>query len=148
MDASPQLIGTLTVIAIDSARYAYQYNKGEITGLAYADIMAEEIIVAAASQGTGIAFQMLLPMVPGAYFAGSIAGSMIASTGYHMGKDFVVALSEEDGFEILMPVEEKLSSGKQLLADLDLKQAVSLFQGIRIPDKEDIQIKVIQLAKN
>ncbi len=122
---SPDTVGTTAVLMVDAARYAYQFSNGEITANDYADLMAEEVFVAIAAETSGAALQALLPMIPFAYFAGSMAGGMLASTGYQIGKEVVMEVRDEGGMAVVLPakVKEGYNMGKELLAVLDFSHA-------------------------
>ncbi len=74
--------------------------------------MAQDIIIAIASQTSGALLQALFPFIPFAYVAGSMAGAMVASAGYAAGKEFILEVRGENGFETVVP--EALASGKSL----------------------------------
>lgn len=124
---SPDAIGTLTVLTVDSIRYGYKLSKGEITADQYGDIMAEEIFVAVVANATGATLQALLPFVPFAYLAGSMVGGMIASAGYEKGKEVVMQVAAGNGFEAIIPadVTNAISVGKETVASVDIKKVGS-----------------------
>ena len=102
-NVSPDTIGTLTVLVIDSARYGYKLANGDITSAEYANQMTEECFVAICSQASGATAAALLPMIPFAYIAGSMAGSMIATAGYEKGEEIVMSVQDAGGFETVIP---------------------------------------------
>lgn len=126
-DLSPNTVGTVTVLAIDAARYGYQLSQGEITPVEYSDCMAEDIVVAIISQASGTALQALLPMIPFAYLAGSMAGAMLASTGYTIGKQAVLDIRDSGGFATIVPegAVETLNVGKEAVSEEKIKKQVS-----------------------
>lgn len=102
--ASPQTIGNLTVIMLDAFVYGYKFYSGKITADEYADMLTEEIIIAVASQSAGTVAQLLIPL-PGVYFAASLAASLYVSANYTQGKEFVLALTDDYGFDIIAPTK-------------------------------------------
>lgn len=124
MNVSPDVIGTLTVLTLDSIKQGYRLSKGEITAEQYGDIMAEEIFVAVVSQASGTALSVLLPCIPGTYLIGSMVGGMIAAEGYKVGKEVVMQVAAGNGFEAIIPAEvnDTLNIGRETLASLDTKK--------------------------
>jgi len=124
---SPDVIGMLTVLTVDSIRYGYKLSKGEISVDQYGDIMAEEIFVAVVAGATGATLQALLPFVPFAYLAGSMVGGMIASAGYDKSKEIVMQVAAGNGFEAIIPanVANAINIGKDTVASVDIKKVGS-----------------------
>ena len=143
-DMPPETVGTLTVLIVDSIRYGYQLSNGEITEEEYADMMAQEIIITIASQASGILLQTLFPFIPFAYMTGSMAGAMLASAGYNAGKEIILEVRGEKGFETVVP--EKLSSGDSLatsfMSNLKLTDTFSEFQHKAVSTIGNGKIKV------
>ena len=131
---APETVGTLTVLTIDAIRFGYQLSSGQITDTEYADLMAQNIIIAIASQTTGALLQALFPFLPFAYVAGSMAGAMVASAGYSAGKDIILEMRGENGFETVVP--ETLSSGKSLanniMSNINITDTLSNFQQMAV----------------
>lgn len=100
---SPELIGTLTVVSIDAIRYGFSLAKGEITSEDYGNLLAEEVVVASVAQGSGAILQTLLPFVPFAYLAGSLAGSMLGSVGYNFVREVTLEIKDGGGFAAVVP---------------------------------------------
>ena len=104
---SPELIGSLTVIAIHSIRYGYALSKGEITQSQYGDLMAEKVLTVACAAGGGAILKLLLPIVPFSYQMGSFIGGIIASVGYNIVRakieDVYLEIKGAGGFEVFVP---------------------------------------------
>lgn len=145
-DVNPSVVGALTVVTVDAAVYAYQLNKGQISPTEYGDILAEEIFVSAVSLGSGALVQALLPMIPGAYFAGSIAGSMLASAGYSIGKDVVLAVVDSGSLDMVMPVtlDDKSLSKKDFLT-LNLTKVLEPFKELKVKKNQDFNITILNI---
>ena len=141
---APETVGTLTVLTIDAIRYGYQLSKGDLTEAEYADLMAQEIIIAIVSQTSGALLQALFPFLPFAYVAGSMAGAMVASAGYEAGKDIILQVKGENGFETVVP--ETLAAGKSLadsfINNVDLSGSVSEFKNMAVTAVENGKIKI------
>ena len=141
---APETVGTLTVLIVDSIRYGYQLSEGQITEEEYGDLMAQEIIIALASQTTGALVQALFPFIPFAYVAGSMAGAMLASAGYSAGKDLILEVRGENGFETVVP--ESHSSGQSLatsfMSNIKLKDTISEFKHKTVATIGNGKIKV------
>lgn len=141
---APETVGTLTVLTIDAIRFGYQLSSGQITETEYADLMAQDIIIAIASQSSGVLVQALFPFIPFAYVAGSMAGAMVASAGYAAGKDLILEVRGENGFETVVP--ETLASGKSLVTsfmnNISIQDTFSDFKHLAIETIGNGKIKV------
>ncbi len=141
---APETVGTLTVLTIDAIRFGYQLSTGKITEAKYADLMAQDIIIAIASQTSGALVQALFPFIPFAYVAGSMAGAMVASAGYSAGKDLILEVRGENGFETVVP--EAFADGKSLatsfMAKIDIKNTFSDFKHIAVQTIGNGKVKV------
>ena len=144
VDASPDVIGTLTVITIDAIRYGYSLSKGEITTEDYSNLMAEEIIVAVVSQSTGTLLQMLLPIVPFAYMAGSLAGGMIATAGFEISKEIILEVKDGGGFEAIVPkgLVNSMSVISDKVSNLNLQESVTNFKDMTVSTLNEGYIKI------
>lgn len=144
VDASPDVIGTLTVITIDAIRYGYSLSKGEITTEDYSNLMAEEIIVAVVSQSTGTLLQMLLPILPFAYMAGSLAGGMIATAGFEISKEIILEVKDGGGFEAIVPkgLVNSMSVISDKVSNLNLQESVTNFKDMTVSTLNEGYIKI------
>lgn len=141
---APETVGTLTVLTIDAIRFGYQLSQGQITEEEYADLMTQDIFIAIASQASGTLLQMLFPFIPFAYMAGSMAGAMVASVGYEAGKELILEVRGQNGFETVVP--ETLSSGKELatslMSNIKFKDKISDFKGMAVSTIGNGKIKI------
>ena len=124
---SPDTAGTIAVLTVDAACYAYRLSNGEITSQKYADMMAEETFVAIASQASGAALQALLPMILFAYLARSMAGGMLSSYGYSEGKELAMEVQDAGGIGVVVPTKanETVNVGRKIIAQMDPKDHLS-----------------------
>ncbi|WP_051525802.1 hypothetical protein [Butyrivibrio proteoclasticus] len=141
---APETVGTLTVLTIDAIRFGYQLSTGQITEADYADLMTQDIIIAIASQTSGTLVQALFPFIPFAYVAGSMAGAMLASVGYTTGKELILEVRGENGFETVVP--EAFASGKSLatsfMSNITLKDKLSDFKGMAVSTIGNGKLKI------
>ncbi len=121
VNASPELIGTLTVLVIDAVRYGIMLGNGKMTIEQYIDTMAEEVFISAGALGTAALIGMLFPGATLAIMLGSFVGSLVISAGYTTGKTFVLAWIEETDIDLLVPIKETSNAIKDLTASLSMK---------------------------
>ena len=147
-DVSPDVVGTLTIITIDAMRYGYSLSKGDITALDYSNLMAEEIVVAVISQGSGALLQALLPMVPFAYMAGSLAGGLVATAGFEISKEIVLEIKDGGGFEAIVPsgAVDTMNVISDKVAGLNIKEKTSSFKDMTVSTFNDGYIKIKAVA--
>lgn len=119
--ASPELIGTLTVLVIDAVRYGIMLGNGNITTEQYLDTLAEEVFISAGALGSAALIGMLFPGASLAIMLGSFVGGLVVSAGYTTGKTFALAWIEESDIDLLVPVSEASNAIKDLKASLSLK---------------------------
>ena len=140
-DVSPHTVAALVTITKQAIRNGYSLANGDISGLEYGDMMAENVIVVSCSTASGIALQTLLPGLPFAYAIGSFVGQLLASVGYRIIKEaikhVVLFISGVGGFEAMLPIDsnvenvcslpgEKLSNVKKFL-DKSTAKDVSIY---------------------
>ncbi len=132
------------MLTIDAIRFGYQLSSGQITEAEYADLMAQDIIIAIASQTSGALLQALFPFIPFAYVAGSMAGAMVASAGYAVGKDLILEVRGENGFETVVP--EAMTSGKSLatsfMSNISIQNTLSDIKHLAVKTLGNGKIKV------
>lgn len=147
-DVSPDIIGMLTVITVDVIRYGYSLSKGEITPLDYSNLIAEEIVVMIASCASGALLAAFLPAIPFAYMAGSLAGGMVASSGFSLSKEIVLEIKDGGGFEAIVPtgVVDTVNVISDKVADLDIDEQITSFKDIAVSTANDGYIKIKSLA--
>lgn len=144
IDVNPDVVAALTVIAIDSVRYGYALAKGEITPLQYSDLMAEEIVTATGSMTVSAGLVLLLGSSKIVMLAGCMAGGMLASVGYNLGKEAVLEIRDAGGFEAVVPADSIngiLVDSKEI-ASLKWNNVLSFFKGMKISTLKDGKIKV------
>lgn len=143
---SPQTIGNLTVITLDAFVYSYKFYSGQITADEFADLLTEEIIVAVASQTAGTVAQLLIPL-PGVYFAASLGASIFVSANYAQGKEVVVVLTDNYGFDMITPAK---NTGKEALSKLEIAKN-SLLETIpylKSLVKKDYSVALLDIKSN
>lgn len=143
-NASPEVVGALTVILIDSIRYGYSLSKGEITTLDYSNLMADEILITVVSIGSGMALKTLLPAIPFAYMVGSMAGSMLATAGLGIAKEIIMEVKDGGGFEVIVPTGKvnAMSVITDKITNLNIYQELSAFKDTVVTTANDGYIYV------
>lgn len=83
-------------------------------------------------------------MIPFAYVVGSMAGGMLASSGYEVGKEVILEMRGGAGIEAIMPaqVAEGVEIGKDAIADLKIQDKVSAFKDMAVSTTEKGMIKI------
>lgn len=126
VEATPQVIGTMTVLVLDAVRYGILLGAGQITTDQYLDAMAEEIFISAGTLGTAALIGMLFPEATVAVLLGSFVGGLVASAGYSAAKDCVLALIEESDVDLLVPIRATAGAIRDLTATLSVELADAL----------------------
>ena len=82
--------------------------------------------------------------MPFAYMAGSLAGGMIANTGFKITKELILEIKDGGGFEAVVPsgaidtmnvIEDKVSS-------LDIKEKLTTFKDMTVSTLNDGYIRI------
>ena len=148
-NVSPEVIGMLTVLTVDAIRYGYSLSKGEITTLDYSNLMAEEILVMVVSCASGALLTALLPAVPFSYMIGSLAGGMVASSGFTYAKEIVLEIKDGGGFEAIVPAGavDAMNVITDKVADLKIEEQVTNFKDMAVSTANDGYIKIKSLVK-
>lgn len=149
VDVSPEIIGTLTVLTIDAVRFGYTLSKGDITPMDYSNLMAEEVFVAICSQATGTALKTLLPFIPFAYMAGTLAGGMIATAGFEIVREVVLEIKDGGGFEVVVPkgVINTMNVITDKISGLHLEDKVTDLKEMAVSTANNGYIKIKSLVE-
>ncbi len=93
---------------------------------------------------------MLLPMVPFAYLAGSMAGGMLTSAGYHAGKQVVLEVQSQGGIGTVLPatLSDGANVGKEVIASLNINEHVTDFKESVVTTTEKGQILIQSFDKS
>ena len=147
-NASPELIGTLTVLVIDAIKYGIMMANGKISTEQYADIMAEELIVSVAALGTAALVSLLFPGATLAICLGSFVGGLVASAGYTTAKTVVLAVVDTAGVDMLVPVQNTAESlkGKVSVVTEKISDSLSGMSGIDFSSIKDKTIEVFDFT--
>ena len=126
-DISSEIIGMLTEVIINAVRYGYSIATGEISVLDYSNLTSEEITVLLVSTGSGKLLELLLPLIPCAYMAGCMAGSLLATVGIQSIQSIVMEIKDGGGFEIIVPVDivNTVSVISDKLSKLDIQDKLT-----------------------
>ncbi|SCW45309.1 hypothetical protein SAMN02910456_01186 [Ruminococcaceae bacterium YRB3002] len=140
--ATPEQVGAIVVITIQSIRYGYALSKGEITALEYGDLMAENVVVVIGSVAGGVALQSLLPGFPLSYMIGSFVGGILASLGFNILKGLVnriiMYFKGAGGFEVALPTTELVENVTAIPYEIVEKSDVFY----KLSSAQDISINV------
>jgi len=121
LEATPQMIGTMTVLVLDAVRYGILLGAGRITTDQYLDAMAEEVFISAGALGTAALVTALFPEATCAVLLGSFVGGLVASAGYSAAKTYVLAWIEESDIDLLVPIRATAGAIKNLTATLSVE---------------------------
>lgn len=149
VNASPEIVGTLTVMVIDAIRYGVVMARGELPTAEYIDIMAEEIIVGAGALGASALVGLFFPGATLAIMVGSLVGGLIVSSGYSYGKTYVVALIEHSKVDLLVPIEENATVISNMAETIKVKgnDAVAALKNIGKEAAKNVTIKMYDLTE-
>ena len=148
--ASPELIGTLTVLVIDAIRYGNMLGNGKMSTEQYLDTMAEEVFISAGALGTAALIAALFPGATLAIMLGSFVGGLVVSAGYTTGKTFVLAWIEESDIDLLVPIKESSNAIKNLAETLSIKvsDAISGLKKVKDNAYKKVTIVVYDLTEH
>lgn len=77
--ATPEVIGGMTVILMNTLKDSFLLAKGDITQNDFTYNLQRNIFVTGCGLGGGVLLQSCLPMIPFAYLLGNFVGSMVGS---------------------------------------------------------------------
>lgn len=97
MNASPAVIGALTVLMIRALRNGYALAKGQINGTEYSNLLCEDLAITVGSMGTSTIL-MALGLAQPVILIGCVAGGILAQQGFKLTKGLVLKLVDNDGF--------------------------------------------------
>ena len=142
-NASPALIGALTVLAINAIKYGYSLTKGTINLEDYGNLMAENIVTSIGFLAGGTITEDISTF-PKAILIGGFAGSMLASIGFNISKNLVMEAIDGNGFAAFVP--EDTVKGVQVISDkianLNLQKKASEFKTATVTTLETGKFKV------
>ena len=124
MDASPNVIGALVYLTIEAMVSGYSLAKGEITTEEYGCLMADRTLVTALAIPSSALLISILPGTKLFMLAGCLAGGIVASTGYALGKEAVLKFVDAGGFEAIVPsnMGGKIPSANEIVAKMNLSE--------------------------
>lgn len=148
VNASPELIGTLSVLVIDAIRYGIKLANCQITMDEYIDIMMLEFIVSAASLGSATLVSALFPGATLAICLGCFVGGLAVSAGYPAGKEFALALIKSSDVSLLVPIQSSANAlkGKVSIVFGTISDSLSTIKEINISEIKDKTISVFDFT--
>ena len=149
VSASPELIGTLTVLIIDAIKYGIMLGNGKITTEEYLDTMAGEVFVSAGAIGAAALVGVLFPGASLAIILGSFIGGLVASAGYTIGKTYVLAWIDESDIDLLVPIQATSDAINNLAATISIKvtEAIAALKTVTDSTYEKVTIMVYDLTE-
>ena len=142
-NASPALIGALTVLAVNAIKYGYSLTKGTINLEDYGNLMAENVVTSIGFLSGG-AIAEEITTFPMAILVGGFAGSMLASIGFNISKNLVMEAIDGNGFAAFVP--EDTVKGVNVISDkisrLNLDKKASEFKTATVTTLESGKFKV------
>lgn len=143
-NASPEVVGALTVLTIDAIRYGYALSKGEITAEEYGSLLAEEVVISSGSLAAGMAVTAFLGNSVVLCMAGCLAGGMLTAIGFNMGKTALLEIQDGGGFAALVPTEsiKGIVIEKGTVAKLGLQEKASTFKDMTVTTLKNGTIKI------
>lgn len=124
--ASPGVIGTITVIAMDTLKNSFEVARGRMKPQVMATELTREIAISSFSLGGGALMQSLMPELPVlGYMLGSFVGSVAASTMLNIGEKTILSFCADTGFSFFGLVEQNYELPKEIIMKLGL-EVVSL----------------------
>ena len=118
---TPQTVGALTVLVIDTAKYSMALANGKMEAHEMGSALTKEILissVALAGGGIGQAIAPELPVV--AYMLGSLIGSTVASIGIGLGKRLLLSYCVETGFTCFGIVKQDYVLPESVIEDMGI----------------------------
>lgn len=127
---SENVIGSLVFLTIEAMISGYTLAKGEITAEEYGCLMADRILITALALPTTALMLTILPGTKLFMLIGCLAGGILASTGYSVGKEAVLEFVDGGGFEAIVPegVASSLSTIKEKIASINFQDEPSNLQ--------------------
>lgn len=143
-DVNPSVVGALTVCTVDAIRYGYSLSKGKISPADYGNLVAEEAVVSLLGVGGATMITALLPGIPFVALLGSMAGSMVAATGYEMTKTMVLEVADNGGFADVTSkgLNGTVNVAKNAVKKLDFKNKKTDSDNVKVTTLNDGTIKV------
>lgn len=142
--ASPNVIGALVFLTIEAMISGYSLAKGDITAEEYGCLMADKTMITALAIPTSALLISVLPGTKLFMLAGCLAGGIIASTGYTLGKEAVLEFVDGGGFEAIVPtnVGKRIESAKEAVSKLNISEQWSNLKQFTVSTVDEGIIKV------
>jgi|GEM_PF-2200585 len=137
--ASPTIVATMTIVAIECVINAYSLAIGDMTIDEYGNNMAENVCISLLAIPTTALLLAALPSLKLVMLAGGIAGSMIACVGYTIAKEIVLDIVDGGGFEAFLPPEvaDALSVAKSTISSINIVDSLSAVGDTILSTAED-----------
>ena len=138
MSVSPQLIGALTILTIDTIKNSILVAEEKMEPHEMGSIIAKEVIISTAALSGGTIGQAINPALPVfGYMLGSLVGSVIASLSIDIGEKCFLSFCTDTGFTCFGLVKQ----------DYALPDAVLVEMGISTEQIEKTYIDISEVDK-
>lgn len=117
---SPAVIGSVTVIAINTMKNSYSVATGKATRGQMADNIARDMYLSAVSLICGGVAQSTIGIPVFGYMIGSFIGSVVGSFSYSIGKKAVISFCVDSGFTMFGLVEQDYTLPKEIIKDMGI----------------------------
>lgn len=138
MGIEPSVVGTLTVIVLDTMKNSYQVARGKMTVKEMGVELTKEIMISSAALAGGSIGQALAPELPVlGYMLGSLVGSVVASITINIAESAMLSFCVDSGFSFFGLVEQDYRLPDEVLERL----------GVHIVSFEHVDIKRVEVKR-
>lgn len=118
----PAVVGTITVVVMDTMKNAFSVATGSMTRRQLADELVRELFVSACSLSMGSAVQGVIAELPVlGYMIGSFVGSVLGSFAYSAGYTAIISFCVDTGFTMFGAVEQNYELPDEVLKEIGLE---------------------------
>lgn len=115
---SPEIIGALTVVMMNTMKDSFLLSKGSLTKNEFTYNLQRNIFVTACGLGGGALLQATLPMIPFAYLLGNFVGSMVGSFAFVAYDNAVLSYCIASGSTFFGIVDQNYQLPENVLKEL------------------------------
>ena len=147
---SPQVIGTLTVITLDTLKNSVLVAAGKMEPREMGSVLTKEVIVSSVALAGGSVGQALVPELPVlGYMLGSLIGSVLATVVVGFGEKVLLSFCVETGFTCFGLVKQDYTLPEEVLREMgvELAEVERIYPDIIEPDRikpDRVEVERIQ----
>ncbi|CAG7614362.1 hypothetical protein PAESOLCIP111_01701 [Paenibacillus solanacearum] len=134
--ASPDIIGAATVVAVNAIRNAIKLSRGQLTASEFADACLMDSIVVSFGLLGAAAGQALIPIPLLGSLIGNLIGGLIGTLVYQGSKSLIMTLAIDRGWTLFGFVDQNYTVPREMLART----------GIHLIKLSSIQLNPLQLS--